>query len=66
MIAGVHTRVDTVVEEIADIKTTMATKDDLAAFKGEVVELISGEFAKFRTEDIEGRDDDPPRKRDAC
>jgi hypothetical protein len=30
----------------------------MTAFKGEVVELISGEFAKLRTEDIE------PMKRD--
>jgi GTP1/Obg family GTP-binding protein len=50
-IAGVHERVD----EIAD---KMATKDDLADFKGEVVELISGKFAELRTEDIE------PMKRD--
>ena len=57
-IAGVHARVDTVVEEISDIKATMATKDDLAEFKGEVVDLISGEFARLRTEDIE------PMKRD--
>jgi hypothetical protein len=57
-IAGVHARVDTVVEEIADIKATMATKDDLAHFNGEVVELISGKFAELCTEDIE------PMKRD--
>jgi hypothetical protein len=57
-IASVHTRVDTVVKGIADIKATMATKDDLADFKGEVVELISGKFAELRTEDIE------PMKRD--
>jgi hypothetical protein len=50
-IAGVHARVDTVAEEVVDIKATMATKD-------EVARVISGEFAKLRTEDIE------PMKRD--
>jgi hypothetical protein len=57
-IAGVHVRVDTLAGDVAEIKATMATKDDLTAFKGEVVELISGDFAKLRTEDIE------PMKRD--
>jgi hypothetical protein len=57
-IAGVHARVDTVVEEIGDIKATMATKDDLVALKTEMVEFVAGEFATLRTEDIE------PMKRD--
>jgi hypothetical protein len=47
-----------VVEEVADIKATMATKTDLADFKMEVVDLVTGEFAKFRTEHID------PMKRD--
>jgi hypothetical protein len=42
-----------VVEEVADIKATMATKTDLADFKMEVVDLVTGEFAKFRTEHID-------------
>jgi len=35
------------------IEAKMATKDDLAALKTELVEFVAGEFAELRTEDIE-------------
>lgn len=40
------------------IEAKMATKDDLAALKTELVEFVAGEFAELRTQDIE------PMKRD--
>ena len=66
-IAGVHEDISGIKGDIADIRVTMATKDDLknfatkddlSSFKTEVVDLISHEFATLRTEDID------PMKRD--
>jgi archaellum component FlaC len=52
-IAGIHDEVGDIREAIADLKATMATKDDLASLKTEVAELIAGEFAELRSKDIE-------------